>query len=132
MEAICSVVRPSVGSPVEPADLEVSLARQPFDDVAVRRELGSLDDDGAAVRASVEGGGGEPIQIDGGRIGDRDLARSRAQHALREDVADGERHLHPPVVPTADQTASTTLPPGRSPVRRKPWSAARASCRRGR
>ena len=73
-----------------------------------------VDDDGAPPRRGVERRGGELVEVDRRRVRDHHLARPRAQHVLREPVAEPRAPVDP---------ASPTTAPGRRPTRSRTAAA---------
>ena len=76
-------------------ELEAARLGQALQDVAVGRELAGRGDDDAAIGARLEGGVGQPIEVDRRRVADDDLARSGAEEGGRDLVADLRREVDP-------------------------------------
>jgi hypothetical protein len=77
-------------------------------DVEIRGEVEHVTDDACPLGSKGQGGHGELEQVDGGRIGDQNLAGSRADQ-MSDLVTGPGRCLVPARIPAADQVAPPFL-----------------------
>jgi hypothetical protein len=90
---------------VDPHQLEAPFGRDALQHVAVGGEVVGVQHHPGAAGAGVDGGAGQLVDQHGGGVPDHHLARRGAQGHRAEPVAEGERPLHPALVPAADQAA---------------------------
>jgi len=90
------------------AQLTAALLGDPLQDVAIGREVVVVGEDDAAPWPRVQGGAGQLVQVDGGRVAHRDLAGRGPDQVLAQEVADLAGQVDP-AVPGPDQARPPLL-----------------------
>ena len=93
----------AVGVDVDPAQGQPALASHAVGDVAVGREVVTVDHDLGAARTQRDRGPHQLVEQHGRGVADHGLAGGGAQHERPEVVADPLRQVEPALVPAADQ-----------------------------
>jgi hypothetical protein len=88
---------------LKPVDRQAMRVRQGLKHIPVGGKVRRVGEDPGAPRPGGDRGRRELVEADGRRVGKHNLSLGRPQQVACEQVAGGERELHPPLRPAADQ-----------------------------
>ena len=88
---------------LDPPQRQPALGRDPFQDIAIRREVVGVQDDLGAIRPGRHRRPRQLVEHDGGRVGNDGLTRRGPDDRSADEVTKRLRPVHPLVIPTADQ-----------------------------
>ena len=98
------------GVDVDPPEGHAELVGDPLGDVAVGREVVTVDRDLRAAGPCRDCGPDQLVDQHGGRVADGGLPGSGTEGDPAEPVTEGERQVEPALVPAADQSVAPVVP----------------------